>query len=382
MRIKIDNHLARKSNSLLILNEIMRRPISRTKLASKLNLTMGGLTPIIKNMISSGLIEEFKELNNLTLGRKPLLLKINENKFKIISVSISRDKYTISLVNFGNKILKSKEIYYQNKFLNQEDLLQSISDNIDEIKIKHDIIGLSITSPGPLDYDNGIILNPPNFNGWSNLLIKDTLSNNIPFSLEHDVDAIAYAENYIGSAENTNKFMSINIDQGVGCGIFINNKNFRKKNRNSCEIGHMSVNIFGEKCACGNVGCLEKYINTNVITDRVNLEKNKHVNWIEICNLYKNKDSVVLKIIDEVINILGNALVSLLNILDLELIILTGPLVSLGDSIPNKLENIISSNIIFKNKDIKVINSQLDNPKIIGSSILFFEEFLQENDLF
>lgn len=383
MHIKIDNNLTRKSNSLMILNEIMKQPLSRTELALKVKLTMGGLTPIIKNMISSGLIEEFKGLSNSNLGRKPILLKINNNKFKIITISISRDKYTISVVNFGNLILKTKEIYYQNKIFTKDELLENISIDIDNIKKDYDIIGLSITAPGPIDYNNGVILNPPNFNGWSNLEIKKNLAkDNFPFSLENDVDAMSYAESYIGEAQNSKKFISLNIGQGVGCGIFINNQNLRKTNRNSCEIGHMSVNIFGEKCNCGNTGCLESYISTNAILNQISISKNKYVNWIEVCSLYKDKDPIVLDIIDRSIKILGHALVSLLNILDLELVVLSGAFSFLGDSIPLELENIISSNLIFKNKNIKVVNSKLKNTETIGSSILFFKEFLQNNDLF
>lgn len=383
MNIKIDNQLARKFNSLLILSEIMKSPVSRTDLASKVNLTMGGLTPIVKNMISSKLIVEYKDTSTSTIGRKPTLLKVNEDRFYIITVSIDRNSYSISLVNFGNKILETKDIFYLNSIFNMDDLIKSISQNIDLIKEKFEISGISITSPGPLDYENGIILNPPNFNGWSDIPIKESLIKyGVPISLEHDVDAIAYAENYRGTAQAVDKFLNINIDQGVGCGIFINNHNFRKTNRNSCEIGHMSVDIFGEKCDCGNTGCLEGYININKILSRAALEKKQYINWIEVINLYKSRDAVILKIISDTVNILGNALVSLLNILDLNLIILSGPLAHLGNEIPEQLEKIISSKIIFKNKNIKVVSSTLKDSRTIGSSILFFEEFLNNNNLF
>ena len=383
MQVKIDNNLARKSNSLLILKEIMKQPLSRTDLAAKLCLTMGGLTPIIKHLISSELIIECKDLNHILPGRKPILLKINNNKFKLITLSISRNKYTLSIVNFGNIILETEEFYYKNCINTKKELLESISSNIDIVLEKHKIDGLSVTSPGPLDYQNGIILNPPNFNGWSNIKIKDALSKkNLPISIEHDVDSMAYAEKYMGSAQTTSKFININIDEGVGCGIFINDKNFRKDNRDSCEIGHMSINIFGEKCDCGNNGCLERYINTDTILTKINTSKEKYLNWTEVCNFYKDNDIDTKKIVDHSINILGSALISLLNILDLDLIILSGSFSLLGDSISQKLEKIVTSNIIFKGKNIKIVNSKLKDAKIIGSSILFFEDYLWNNNLF
>lgn len=383
MNIKIDNHLARRSNSLLILNEIMKMPISRSDLASKVKLTMGGLTPIVKNMLSSELIVEYKDLNNSSVGRKPSLLKINDDKFHIATVSIGRDFYSISVINFGNKILETKDVFYSNLIFSKDDLLKSISSNIEAIKEDFEIHGISITSPGPLDYDKGIILNPPNFNGWTNVPIKESLLKySVPVLLEHDVDAVAYAENYIGAAQFTSKFMNINIDQGVGCSIFINDQNFRKSNRKSCEIGHMSINIFGEKCDCGNTGCLEKYVNTNNILSKASKEKKQYINWIEFCNLYKDKDPVISSIVSETVNILGNALVSVVNILDLDLIVLSGPLTHLGDKIPVELEEIISSKIIFKDKDIRVVSSLLKTPRTTGSSILFFKEFLNTNNFF
>jgi len=386
---KIDNDMTRKLNSLLVLKEIMKQPISRTELAAKLSLTMGGLTPIIRNLISSGLIIEYKSVESVTQGRKPIFLSINKNKFKIVVIDISRTKYSVSVVNFGNTIIESKEIFYQENILTKEDFLGNIFLNLECIMKRYEIAGIIVATPGPIDYTNGIILNPPNFNGWSNIEIKKELSEKLlsikkqlPIIVEHDIDSTAYAEKYLGVAKEYESFMTLKIDEAIGCGLFVNNKNFRKYNQESCEIGHMSINIFGSKCECGNTGCLENYVNKENILKKVRVSKKQNINWSELCFLYKSGDRKVEKIVDDYIEILGGALVSFLNILKIDLIVLNGSFAQLGDSVAEKLEKIIVSKLIFTNKGVKVKITQLKNAEITGSSILFFEEFLWKNDMF
>ena len=67
--------------------------------------------------------------------------------------------------------------------------LASRLESVDRSKV----LGLGISAPGPLDCENGRILNPPRFERWHGADIGKRLSDalGLPAYLEHDVCAMA-----------------------------------------------------------------------------------------------------------------------------------------------------------------------------------------------
>src|SRR5699024_346883 len=83
--------------------------------------------------------------------------------------------------------------------------------------------------------------------------------------VENDARAMALGESWFGNHGAVDNMLSVNIGRGVGAGIIIDGKLFHGDNDIAGEIGHMTIDINGEICECGNRGCLQTFATGSAI---------------------------------------------------------------------------------------------------------------------
>lgn len=75
--------------------------------------------------------------------------------------------------------------------------------------------------------------------------------------VERDVRAAAWGERCYGHARNVSDFVYMTVGEGgFAAGIVVNGKPYMGARMHAGELGHMTVNMHGERCSCGNIGCL------------------------------------------------------------------------------------------------------------------------------
>ena len=128
----------------------------------------------------------------------------------------------------------------------------------DALVSKDRLGGIGIGCPGPLDLDEGVILELPNL-GWKNVPLKKILEKEFgcPVSLCNDVDAGVYGEYRFGAAVGARTALGVFPGTGIGGGMVYEGNIFRGKKSSCLEIGHVLVNPDGALCGCGRRGCLE-----------------------------------------------------------------------------------------------------------------------------
>lgn len=80
---------------------------------------------------------------------------------------------------------------------------------------------------------------------------------------------MALGESWFGIAKSKENFIVINVSNGIGAGIIIDNKPYYGVNFSAGEIGHISVRNDGKRCNCGNYGFLETIASNNSIVEKV-----------------------------------------------------------------------------------------------------------------
>lgn len=79
----------------------------------------------------------------------------------------------------------------------------------------------------------------------------------LPVFIENDVTAGAMGERAWGAGRGCDDFVYISIGTGIGAGLVLRGEVYRGANGWAGEIGHMSVDVNGHACPCGNRGCIE-----------------------------------------------------------------------------------------------------------------------------
>ncbi|HUM06507.1 MAG TPA: ROK family protein [Terriglobales bacterium] len=119
--------------------------------------------------------------------------------------------------------------------------------------------GIGICSPGPLDPNSGVIINPPNLSCWRDFPLADKVSkkHDLPVKVENDANAAALAEARWGAGRGYHNVFYTCIGTGIGTGIVFDGVIYHGRTGTAGEGGHMGIDPAGPRCGCGKRGCIE-----------------------------------------------------------------------------------------------------------------------------
>ena len=97
---------------------------------------------------------------------------------------------------------------------------------------KAQICCIGIGAPGPVLYEKGIVIEPPNLPGWKSVNLKMILEKEfkVPVSLDNDANCAALGELHFGAGRKARHFIYITLSTGIGGGIIIDKKIYRGAN--------------------------------------------------------------------------------------------------------------------------------------------------------
>lgn len=109
---------------------------------------------------------------------------------------------------------------------------------------KH-LLGVGLASAGPLNVEDGELINPVNFPNWKTVPIRKMLEaelrrNDIASKVAFQNDAIAsaLAEGWVGSAKNLSSYAVVTVGTGIGTGVIFNGRPCQSRGMGS-EFGHL-----------------------------------------------------------------------------------------------------------------------------------------------
>jgi glucokinase len=134
------------------------------------------------------------------------------------------------------------------------------------------IAGIGIGAPGPLNSRTGVVFSPPNLPGWIDVPLRDILSEHfkLPIFVENDANAAALAEYMFGAGQGSREVVYMTISTGIGGGIIADGHIVEGIVGTAGELGHMTIDLHGPRCNCGNIGCLESISSGTAIARRAN----------------------------------------------------------------------------------------------------------------
>ena len=121
------------------------------------------------------------------------------------------------------------------------------------------LVGVGISSAGPINPETGVYNNPPSLLGWHGLTMKSIIaqSTNLAVTIEHDARAAALAETRFGAAVGRKHVVYVTVSTGIGGGIISNGQLVTGTHGWAGEIGHLIIDPNGPSCNAGCSGCLE-----------------------------------------------------------------------------------------------------------------------------
>jgi len=246
-KVAYNNDLIRARNRGQVFEEIMKNTgIRRTELVENCGLAKMTISYIVNEFIEKGVIVETVSSNELKRGRKPTNLYLSPKAKKIIGVLLARDAVTVTLCDCQLNILSVKSI--QLKSYDLKTFLDRVFELTDEMIAGREVIGIGIGSPGPVDIDKGMILNPPLWDVVKDLPVVKLFEEryHLPVYLDYHFNCAARAEKFFGAGKKYNNFIFIDFSSGAGVSIVMNGEIITKTKSISGEFSHILVEYFGK----------------------------------------------------------------------------------------------------------------------------------------
>ncbi|CEG23849.1 N-acetylglucosamine repressor [Planococcus massiliensis] len=315
-------------NKSIILNKIRKDgPISRAQIARETNLTPPTVSSNVKELIDQQIVEE-RDIGESQGGRKPTMLVINDQAFCIIGVDAGPENIECIVSDLAGRILKRTNIKLElpvdsTEFLDA--LKQGIAACLNELpKTANEVIGIGIAMHGVVDVERGVSLVAPNL-GLSNIPIKEELEKafGLEVKVENDARAMALGEYWFGQHGDVRSMLAVNVGRGVGAGLIIDGKLYHGASDIAGEIGHMTIDLHGENCECGNRGCLQTFVTGPAIARKAQGAENP-LTAETIYELAVGGNEDYASLLTESGRAMGIGLTNLIHIINPEKIILGG----------------------------------------------------------
>ncbi|MBP2241782.1 glucokinase-like ROK family protein [Cytobacillus eiseniae] len=378
--------LMKSVNKSIVLNKIRTsEPISRAQIAKETSLTPPTVGSIVKELIEQGLVRE-SELGHSSGGRKPTLLHINTNSLYVIGVDVGPEKVDCILTDLTGEVFE-RTSYLLTRPLTNEQFLAILKDNIynliKESQLDEEqMIGIGVAMHGVVDVESGTSLVAPILN-LRNVPIREQLEKefNLMVKVENDARAMALGESWFGGLGDFESTVAVNIGRGVGAGIVLNGKLYHGAQGMAGEFGHMTIDINGKTCECGNRGCLQTLVSGEAIAERGREQLKDHVGKLtgkDIFELAENGNPFCIDLLRDTGRIIGIGLTNLIHLVNPSIIVLGGG-VMLSEKfiMPALLEAIDERVLTNEAQHTNVIVTKLGNDAtILGAvSLILIELF-------
>lgn len=375
-------------------------PISKRDLILMTKMTLTTLNRLMQPLLKEDLIIE-AEIGESTGGRKPILYDVNPGKYYVLGIDISRTYTRLVLTNLRMKVLHA-DAFKMDSLHSPEETLKTISNWLSSVLYKENIdrsmiLGIGLGTVGPLRRKEGIMVGTKGFGapGWDFINIKELLEEEftLPVVVDNGANTAVLAEHLFGAGKGLNNIAYINCGIGIRAGVISSGGLVRTINDAEDALGHMVIDVDGILCSCGNQGCLECYSSITAITQRFisGLEEGRtsqvskdipDIGYKDILLAAGQGDTLSREVIKESALIFGIGISNYINLVNPELIILSGPLIKYSDLFYEvSVETALKRSYLGKeNKTFFAREGHYrDRAMAIGAAVMVIEKALRGN---
>jgi predicted NBD/HSP70 family sugar kinase len=322
-------------------------------------------------------------------------LWINPSAYLSIGVQHKLDSLKMTMLDAGLNVL-ARESYPMESVVEEariDRIVQGISDFVTKFpRAGARIVGLGFSDFIPHDIGTGLKTKSIWMPGWGNINIKAIIESSLGLNTEimRCTDAFSFAEHVFGDSRNTDAFITVQLDEGIGVSVFKDQRYLKGTTDIFGELGHVVYREDGEICKCGNRGCLETIAGIEAVIKKVkeNADKGAYfrlegeiadITLEDIITNAREGNKLALLSINEAAKALGNTLAVVVNVLGISRVVLYGRLVKAGKLLERQVINSIRQHCIYPlNQDTEVCLSSLDEfGSAMGAAFAVMRSYFQ-----
>lgn len=335
-------------------------PRSSSEIGKHLKISAPNTFSMLGDLTEKSLIEKNGRGDSIG-GRKPDLYGLQKNCFYVLAIEMNIYTTRMAIYNSVNENLtgiREFQFTLNNEPETLSHLVTIIQQFIKQSGIKAQrLTGIGISMPGLVDSIGGInhtylkAGDIPLVN-----LLEEKLQ--LPVFIENDANSIALAEYRLGLAKSKKEVLVLYMDWGIGLGMILNGKLYRGVSGFAGEFSHIQMVDDGLLCRCGKLGCLETVASGTTVVrmaeeglasgksstlQNQQSSRNTKIELKQVIDAALSGDQYAISIFTEVGLNLGKGIAILIQLLNPELIILSGKMSEAGQYLITPIQQAIQT---------------------------------------
>ena len=258
----------------------------------------------------------------------------------IVCFDIGGTNVKYAVLSIDKQILEKS--YFKTNIHNGQDVLKEMCRVIEDYKMRYDIIGVTISSPGFVNTKLGVIESGNIIDGFNGLNIKKYFEEkyNLFVTVENDANCATIAEHTLGNGKGYDNIVCLTIGTGVGGGIIINNKIYNGNRFMAGEFGFMF--ILGIKSSMPENDILSNYASTRALIEKTVNELGEEIDGVELFKRAALGNEICQHNIDKFYDSLAMAIYNICYILNPDKVLIGGA-ISQQDGLIKEITKRVSS---------------------------------------
>jgi predicted NBD/HSP70 family sugar kinase len=373
---------ARRHNRAALLRRLhVDGACTRATLATELGLNRSTIKAVVDGLAETGVVTEAVPIRRTGAGRPSLMVLPDPQAAVVLSVDVRVDGVAMAIVGLGGQILGRHSWNLHRDTRLPGEVITHVAESAellaDELALVPQAAGVSV--PGVVRRDDGWVHEAPNL-GWRDVDLGARLASvlKLPVQVANDAELGALAEYVRGMAREVTDLVWVSADYGVGGGIVSGGRPLRGTAGYVGEIGHMSVRPGGRDCYCGNRGCWETEVGEPALCRALGLPEGAP-RGVLVAELRSLQTAAVPGPLDEFAEWLATGLVTVVNMMAPELVVLGDLFTALPPSVVDRVRGVVHQRSLVSRAvgGTRIETSPLGrDAKLVGAAELAFEPVL------
>jgi N-acetylglucosamine repressor len=332
--------LLRQLNERQVLAALQEHgPLSRAEIARYTGISGPTVTRVVAGLLDDHLLEE-GDSRPAALGRpgKVLCLAsktgcvlgavVGAKRCELVAAGLDGSVHTDRVCSF---LTPARYADLVNAFVKQARQLMG--------ERKTPVLGLGISMPGLLNRREKRTVISPNIHQTDGQRLGDDLRERLQMetAILQEQHALCLAERTYGAAKGVSDFAMVDISEGLGVGLVNGGRIVAGHSGLAGELGHITVNLNGKPCGCGNHGCLETVATDTALAAAISEQVGQKLSLERIIPLLQSGRLQADQEIEQVLQYLAVGLAAVINLFNPSKLFIHGRFLDAGPVLFDRL---------------------------------------------
>ncbi len=310
-------------------------PLSRADITRRTGISGPTVTRTVAALLRARLLEE-GDARPRTLGRPGKVLRLASKTAAVLGLVIGARRCELVTAGLDGEIDPDHAASFETP-PNYPDLVRAVAHQarrlIDRRRIQ--VLGLGVSMPGLLNRREKRTVFSPNLHQTDGRRLGEDLRKQlrIETAILQESHALCLAEQTYGAARGVADFAMLDISEGLGVGVVNGGRVLEGHSGLGGELGHVTVDINGRPCGCGNRGCLETVATDTALASAVSERVGRKVSIEDVVELLRSKQVRADEEMDQILEYLAVGMAAVVNLFNPSKLFVYGRLLDARDGL-------------------------------------------------